>query len=124
MNESCVLCNSGSRKVLENEYAFAILDGFPVTKGHTLIIPKRHFSDYFEITKEELISIHNLLNIRRKQLSSEDTTIEGFNIGINSGEVAGQTIFHLHVHLIPRRKNDTKNPKGGVRGVIPDKMSY
>ncbi|MDA3813294.1 MAG: HIT family protein [Candidatus Cloacimonetes bacterium] len=91
---------------------------------HTLIIPKRHFSDYFDITEKELIAINNLLKERRKQLLIEDKSIKGFNIGINSGEVAGQTIFHLHVYLIPRRKNDTQNPKGGVRGVIPTKMSY
>jgi ATP adenylyltransferase len=123
-NIKCCFCNLGNRVILDNEHSFAILDEFPVTKGHTLIIPKRHISNYFEITEDELLSIHDLIIKRRKQLMSEDATIEGFNIGINSGEVAGQTIFHLHVHLIPRRKNDYKNPKGGVRGVIPDKMSY
>jgi len=124
INKHCVFCNSGNRVIIENEYAYAMLDVFPVTKGHTLIISKRHFSSYFQITEEELLSINALLLEMRKQLLEEDKSIEGFNIGINSGEVAGQTIFHLHVHLIPRRKNDTQNPKGGVRGVIPNKMSY
>lgn len=124
LNKSCIFCNSNSRKIIENELAYAMLDGYPVTSGHTLIIPKRHFRDYFDITEKELLSINNLLKERRKQLLAEDNSIEGFNIGINSGKVAGQTIFHLHIHLIPRRKNDTQNPKGGVRGVIPDKMSY
>jgi len=124
INNTCVFCNSGNRVIIENEFAYAILDSYPVTPGHTLIIPKRHFSDYFNITEKELLSINALLLEMRKQLLEEDKSIEGFNIGINSGEVAGQTIFHLHIHLIPRRKNDTQNPKGGVRCVIPNKMSY
>jgi ATP adenylyltransferase len=124
MGKACIFCNLKNRVIIENELAFAVLDGFPVTTGHTLIIPKRHFSDYFELTKQELLSINEILKQRRLQLLSEDNTIEGFNIGVNVGEVSGQTIFHLHFHLIPRRKNDTANPKGGVRGVIPERMSY
>jgi ATP adenylyltransferase len=94
-----------------------------VTNGHTLIIPKRHFSEYFNITKVEQYSISELLTVRRKQLI-EDTQIKGFNIGVNSGQAAGQIIFHCHIHLIPRRKGDIDDPRGGVRGVIPDKMKY
>ena len=112
------------RIILANDYSYAILDKFPVTKGHTLVIPKRHFQDYFEITEKELIAINNLLTIRKKQLTESDKTIAGFNIGINSGNVAGQTIEHCHVHLIPRRSGDIKNPAGGVRGVIPEKQHY
>jgi len=123
-NKPCIFCNPENGIILENENAYAMLDGFPVTNGHTLIIPKRHFSDYFDIENEELIAIHELIKLRKEQLMVKDPSIEGFNIGINVGGVAGQTIFHLHVHLIPRRKNDTQNPKGGVRGVIPNKMSY
>ena len=124
MDKACIFCNLENRIIIENELAFAVLDGFTVTAGHTLIIPKRHFSDYFEMTQQELLAIDDILTKRRKQLLLEDNTIAGFNIGVNIGEVAGQTIFHLHYHLIPRRKNDIPNPKGGVRGVIPEKMSY
>ena len=107
-SKPCIFCDPDKRIILENDLAYAMLDGFPVTQGHTLVIPKRHFSDYFDITKKELSAVHDLLTVRRNQLLAEDKTIEGFNIGINAGQVAGQTIFHLHVHLIPRRKNDTK----------------
>ena len=111
-------------KVYENEKTLAFLDISPVNKGHTLIIPKRHFADFFDITTTEHEAVHDLIRIRRKQLLEVDSTIEGFNVGVNSGRAAGQTIFHCHVHLIPRRKGDLKEPTGGVRGVIPDKMQY
>ncbi len=109
---------------MEDDYVFAIEDSYPVTPGHTLIIPKRHFDNYFDINKSERKSVEELLKKRRKQLLELDKTIEGFNIGVNIGESAGQTIMHCHVHLIPRRIGDTINPRGGVRGVIPEKMNY
>lgn len=102
----------------------AIRDGFPVSKYHHLIIPKRHCVDYFELTKEEREDSDSLIKILRKQILEKDVTVTGFNIGMNSGVSAGQTIFHCHIHLIPRRDNDTPKPRGGVRGVIPDKMAY
>jgi diadenosine tetraphosphate (Ap4A) HIT family hydrolase len=126
-NNDCIFCRlliEQKNIVLINNYCFVIYDGFPVSKGHSLIIPKRHFGSFFELTEEELSSIHDLLKIMQKTLSSEDKSIDGFNIGINSGKSAGQTIMHLHVHLIPRRTGDIENPKGGVRGVIPNKMKY
>ena len=119
----CIYALRGE-KLLENDYAFAKLDRYPVTDKHTLFIPKRHFADFFEITKVEQDAIHDLIRIRRRQLFETDPKIEGFNIGVNSGEVAGQTIFHCHIHLIPRRKGDMDDPHGGVRGVIPGKMKY
>jgi ATP adenylyltransferase len=123
--DSCAFCQkSKGEKLIENDHGFAVLDGYPVTKGHTLIIPKRHFSDYFDITKAENDSIYDLIRVRKKQLGQEYKEIQGFNVGINSGEVAGQTIWHCHIHLIPRRKGDIENPRGGVRGVIPSRMSY
>jgi ATP adenylyltransferase len=123
--EDCVFCRkSKGEKLLENDHVFAVLDGYPVTEGHTLIIPKRHFADYFDISKAENESIYDLIRVRKKQLGQEHGEIQGFNIGINAGEVAGQTIWHCHIHLIPRRKGDVSNPRGGVRGVIPDRMSY
>lgn len=124
IDHQCVFCKiSKEEYLIENEYAFAKFDKYPVTDGHTLVIPKRHFSEYFNITKIEQDAISDLITIRRKQLI-EDSLIKGFNIGINSGLVAGQTILHCHVHLIPRRKGDLDDPRGGVRGVIPDKMKY
>lgn len=122
----CIFCEiARSRQaIVENEHAFMIVDKHPVTEGHSLIIPKRHFSDYFESTRVEREAVDDLLRIRRKQLLETDHSIEGFNIGVNLGEAAGQTIFHCHIHLIPRRKGDAENPRGGVRGVIPNKMSY
>jgi ATP adenylyltransferase len=122
----CPFCKAirSSKIPLENDYAYAILDSHPVTEGHTLVIPKRHIADYFEISEDERRAIDELLRIRRKQLLEEDSSISGFNIGVNCGESAGQTIFHVHVHLIPRRSGDISRPKGGVRGVIPDKKDY
>ena len=124
--EDCIFCKKvkGGKALLENDYAYATLDGYPVSEGHTLIIPKRHFADYFDITHREHAAVHDIMRIRRKDLLRGDSRIEGFNTGANSGEVAGQTIWHCHIHLIPRRKGDTPNPRGGVRGVIPDRMSY
>jgi ATP adenylyltransferase len=124
--EDCIFCkkSKGGKILHENDYAFATLDSYPVSEGHTLIIPKRHFPDYFDITQKELSAVHDIIRIRRKELCRADSSIEGFNTGANSGEVAGQTIWHCHIHLIPRRKGDTPKPRGGVRGVIPSKMNY
>jgi ATP adenylyltransferase len=125
LDSSCTFCRVQKEDYMhENDYAFTRLDKYPVTKGHTLIIPKRHFADYFDITKVEQDAINALLRLRRTQLLEEDKKIEGFNIGVNVGEAAGQTIFHCHLHLIPRRKGDHEAPRGGVRGVIPQKMKY
>ena len=121
----CIFCNiSPDQYVTENDLAFAIRDGFPVTKGHTLIIPKRHLADYFDLTAEERIAIAALAHECRSDLMKSDSAIDGFNIGANAGASAGQTVFHVHVHLIPRRTGDTAEPRGGVRGVIPGKQNY
>ena len=101
-----------------------IEDAFPVTPNHTLIIPKRHVSDYFDLYQPELNAIHLMLNARRQTVLENDPTITGFNVGINAGSSAGQTIFHVHVHLIPRRDGDVNNPRGGVRGVVANKQIY
>ena len=123
--KECIFCNiSKSRIIKSNELAVVIKDNYPVTKHHCLIIPKRHCSDYFELYQPEINAISQLINEMKVELEKKDKTIKGFNIGNNSGEVAGQTIFHCHIHLIPRRKNDTENPSGGVRGVIKNKQSY
>ena len=101
-----------------------INDGFPVSPGHSLIIPKRHVSDFFMLTDKEKKDSDRLLKITRNRILQDDHTVKGFNVGVNCGDVAGQTVFHVHIHLIPRRQNDTPNPRGGVRGVIPARMSY
>ncbi len=123
--KECIFCNVPKEKIIaKNEFSFAIRDGFPVTDLHTLIIPNRHAVDYFELNKEELTDCDNLLHQVRKEIIEIDNSVEGFNIGINCGMVAGQTIFHCHIHLIPRRQGDVNNPKGGVRHLIPGKGFY
>jgi ATP adenylyltransferase len=124
--DGCLFCEAYSdRKVIaENTLAYAIEDGFPVTEGHTLIIPKRHVIDYFGLSTAEVSATHQLLHEVKNKLCSSDETITGFNIGMNAGASSGQTVFHSHTHLIPRREGDVDNPKGGVRHVINGKGYY
>ncbi len=123
MVESCPFCNSSEIEI-ENEFAMVVLDKFPVTLNHCLIIPKRHEISFFNLTMEEQLDCLSLINTIKPHLCSIDTTISGFNIGINDGNDAGQTIPHCHIHLIPRRKNDVQFPMGGIRHVIPEKGYY
>ena len=124
MNE-CLFCDiDPDRVIASNDLAYAIKDGFPVTEGHTLVIPKRHAKDYFEMTGDESKSCTDLLHLLKERLLAQDQSITGFNIGMNAGESAGQTIFHSHIHLIPRRNGDVDEPRGGVRHTIPGKGSY
>jgi ATP adenylyltransferase len=121
----CVFCDvADGRIIAENELCFAIRDGFPVTPLHTLVIPKRHVADYFDLYRPERNAIEDMLHDQRTAILTEDPQVTGFNIGINAGKSAGQTIFHVHVHLIPRREGDVEEPRGGVRGVIPSKQGY
>ncbi len=128
LEKDCLFCDiqtiDRKRIVAENEFAYAIRDGFPVTSGHTLFIPKRHVADYFGLVQSEVYAINALMTEQKVLLQSQDSTIEGFNIGMNCGAVAGQTVFHCHVHLIPRRKGDVENPRGGVRHIIAGKGYY
>jgi ATP adenylyltransferase len=128
MTNECLFCdvqvNDRKRIVADNELAYAIRDGFPVTDGHTLFIPKRHIADYFGLIQSEVHAINELMNQQKELLKISDPSIEGFNIGMNCGETAGQTIFHCHVHLMPRRKGDVENPRGGVRHIIAGKGFY
>ena len=110
--------------VFENNFFYATRDSYPVTKLHTLIIPKRHFQSYFDMNIDEINSINSILNNQKNEIKKLDPEVTAFNIGINDGKDAGQSIYHLHVHLIPRRKGDIENPRGGVRGVIPSKQKY
>ena len=123
--EDCIFCDmSKQRIILENKLAVTIKDNYPITKDHCLVIPKRHIETYFDLYQPELNACNQLLTETKKILMKKDKSIEGFNIGINSGEVAGQTIFHCHIHLIPRRRGDVKDPRGGLRGIFKDKQSY
>lgn len=125
MDQQCLFCNIDDKRIVaENDLAYAIRDGFPVTLFHTLVIPKRHVPDYFDLTHEELLSCDSLLHQLREEILQADNTVTGFNIGVNSGKAAGQTIFHCHIHLIPRRDGDVQNPRGGIRHVIPGKGYY
>ena len=123
--ESCFFCPMPpERTIAKNELAYAIRDGFPVTPLHMLVIPRRHASDYFSLNKDELVACHELIQRVREMVLSEDTTVSGFNVGVNIGASAGQTILHCHFHLIPRRNGDVANPRGGIRNVIPGKGDY
>ena len=127
-HDSCLFCDvqtiDRKRIIAENSLAYAIRDGFPVTEGHTLFIPKRHMIDYFGLVPAEVSAINLLMAEQKKLLQEADASIDGFNIGMNCGEVAGQTILHCHIHLIPRRSGDSDNPRGGVRHTIPGKGNY
>ena len=125
MANKCIFCKLSNLRV-EREYKnfYSIKDQYPVTKGHTLIITKRHLENYFDLNKNDLDEFNKIIKKEKILLEKSDSKICGFNIGINQGIVAGQTIMHCHIHLIPRRKNDTENPRGGVRGVIPNKQNY
>ena len=97
---------------------------FPVTQGHLLVLPRRHTTDMFSMVERERIDANNLLRILRCRIQRDDPTVTGFNIGTNCGEAAGQSVMHAHIHLIPRRRGDVAEPRGGVRGVIPGRMAY
>jgi diadenosine tetraphosphate (Ap4A) HIT family hydrolase len=118
----CVFCKIENSE-FENELAQAIFDKFPVNPGHLLIIPKRHVVSLFETTAAERTALFELLQQGRELLQRQYQP-DGFNIGINDGIAAGQTVMHLHIHLIPRFTGDIENPRGGVRGVIPGKRVY
>ncbi|MDO4987449.1 MAG: HIT family protein [Synergistes sp.] len=118
----CIFCKLKDY-VIENELAYAVFDVMPVNKGHLLIIPKRHVSSYFDITHEEEFAIYDLLH-KGKHILDDMYSPDGYNFGVNCGECAGQSVMHVHMHLIPRYKGDTKAPLGGVRGVVPEKMGY
>ena len=121
----CIFCSPPKERLyLSNDLAYAIWDGFPVTAYHSLVIRFRHAEDYFSLSSDEVLACDELLRQARAKLLSEDASIKGFNIGLNVGAAAGQTIFHCHFHLIPRRTGDVENPRGGVRHIIPGKGNY
>jgi len=127
-DKSCLFCNLQENEPLriieENTLAYVIRDAFAVTEYHSLIVPKRHVKDYFDLTQAEINAANQLIQSQRLQIDKKDKSIEGYNVGMNCGEAAGQTIFHCHIHLIPRREGDIQNPRGGIRNIIPGKGNY
>ena len=124
-NNPCLFCNTQKSGLAhENDLAYASFDTFPVSEYHCLVIPKRHIKDYFDLSNDELIACNELIKIVKKEITNKDSSVKGFNLGTNIGKVSGQSVFHCHFHLIPRREGDVDNPQGGVRSVIPNKQHY
>ena len=124
-NNPCLFCNVKKKDIIfDNNYAYVSFDSYPVSKFHSLIFPKRHIENFFELNDNELLACNDLINKIKNKVQADDKTIKGFNIGSNLGKVAGQSIMHCHIHLIPRREGDVDNPQGGVRAVIPAKQHY
>jgi ATP adenylyltransferase len=125
MKSTCPFCKIDSERevIIESPNAYSVYDRFPVSNGHALVIPRRHIADYFELTLEEQSACWSMVNSVR-QILLKKYKPDGFNVGINVNKEAGQTIPHVHIHLIPRYEGDIKDPEGGVRGVIPEKRIY
>ena len=122
---NCIFCSKEKLNlVYEDDVFYVIRDAYPVTKDHTLIILNEHNKTYFDLRDKDYVQLNNIIKFQKDSLLKKDNSITGFNIGINEGETAGQTVMHLHIHLIPRRKGDIDDPRGGVRGVIPSKQKY
>ena len=125
VSEGCVFCELTSDRILcANEYFLVVEDIYPVTKHHCLIISKRHVQNYFDLSQAEKVSLTEALELAKDYVDKKDKSITGYNVGINVGRDAGQTVMHFHQHLIPRLTSDTDDPAGGVRGVIPAKQKY
>jgi diadenosine tetraphosphate (Ap4A) HIT family hydrolase len=122
--DGCPFCNLvQDRIVAANDHAVAFFDGFPISPGHVLIVPRRHVASFFDVSEEERRDLFALLTTMREKLVQEKKA-DGFNVGINDGEAAGQTVLHLHIHLIPRFSGDMPDPRGGVRWIFPQKAVY
>ena len=119
----CPFCRSEREMLIESGHSFAFPDGFPIAEGHSLVIPRRHDSSLFDLTEEEQMDLWRLVTNVRNRLT-ELHRPDGFNVGLNDGRAAGQTVMHAHVHVIPRRHGDVADPRGGVRWVVPDKAAY
>ncbi|WXT99822.1 MAG: hypothetical protein Ctma_0526 [Catillopecten margaritatus gill symbiont] len=124
MSENCIFCNLRDERIIgECEHTLTFIDSYPASPGHTLIVPKRHFATYFEATEEELLAIGKAVQ-NAKKILDEEFNPDGYNMGVNNGQAAGQSVMHLHVHLIPRYTGDVEDPKGGVRWVLKNKANY
>lgn len=120
----CPFCTLPRPRILRaSDLGLVVRDAFPISPGHTLIIPKRHIGSFFDLSPDEREDLMSLVSNAKAELAAEFKP-DGFNIGINDGPVAGQTVPHLHIHLIPRYKGDMADPRGGVRWIIPDKADY
>ncbi|MFP4077777.1 MAG: HIT family protein [Candidatus Izemoplasmataceae bacterium] len=120
----CPFCSLEQKHLIhENQHMRVIFDGFPVTRGHALIIPRRHIASFFELNEAERDAALRAMDAT-KAILDERFNPDGYNIGVNIGTAAGQTVHHVHIHLIPRYKGDMEDPSGGVRGVIPNKQKY
>jgi diadenosine tetraphosphate (Ap4A) HIT family hydrolase len=122
-NNPCLFCREPRGVSRKNELAYSARDSYAVSPGHTLVSPRRHVASFFELTPEEINACMALINEER-MLLDEEFKPDGYNIGVNIGSAAGQSIFHVHIHIIPRYKGDVENPQGGVRHVIPRKGHY
>jgi len=128
MTSNCFFCrmlknDTKNEILLQNDLAVMIRDTYPVSNGHSLIIPRRHVSSFFDTSPEERTALMALLDQTKKDLDG-DFNPDDYNVGINDGPLAGQSIPHLHMHLIPRYKGDKDDPRGGVRWIIPEKAKY
>ena len=124
-NNPCIFCVIRKEELqFENRLAYSSIDSYPVSEFHSLIVPKRHVETYFELSYEEIQACNELILKTKEKILKQDSSVKGFNIGTNAGKVAGQSIMHCHIHLIPRRKGDVEDPQGGVRSVIPKKQHY
>ena len=122
--KDCPFCDMGAARIIyEDSTWMAVLDGFPVSKGHTLLIPKRHCETYFDLNYAESSTLASTINVVKRILDTRYSP-NGYNIGVNCGKSAGQTVPHCHIHIIPRHDGDVEDPRGGVRGVIPSKQKY
>jgi len=125
-DDDCLFCRwfGSGKSVATHGSVAAFIDGFPVTPGHLLIVPRRHVADGLDMNGQELRDSRELIDLLVERIRHDDPSVTGFNIGMNIGASAGQTVMHAHIHLIPRRDGDTNDPKGGVRGVVPGKRGY
>ena len=124
-NNPCIFCVIRKEELqFENRLAYSSIDSYPVSEFHSLIVPKRHVETYFELTSEEIQACNELILKTKEKILKQDLSVKGFNIGTNAGKIAGQSIMHCHIHLIPRREGDVEDPQGGVRSVIPKKQHY
>jgi len=122
-NNPCLFCTDPQGVSLDNDLAYSAKDSYAVSPGHTVVIPKRHVASFFELTPEEVAACMELIN-KEKNHIDEEFNPDGYNVGVNVGPAAGQSIFHVHIHIIPRYTGDVENPQGGVRHVIPKKGHY
>ena len=122
-NNPCLFCKDPRGVSIQHELAFSARDSYPVSPGHTLVIPCRHVASFFDLTQEEVAACMDLIKEEKERID-EELNPDGYNIGVNVGPAAGQSVFHVHIHIIPRYKGDVENPQGGVRHVLPKKAHY